>query len=140
MASSSGRRIPLVFQTGDVVWGPHGNFPSWPGKLVSAPQSQPSADGEAGTSITHVDCIQNSWIQTKFFHVLSGTLFIMFLSNSRGVDYLNGYSCFLNIFCNKNDKMFIIPKKTSKTGLQRPAARYDDGIGKIGGGCGSLVS
>ena len=48
VASSSGRRVPLVFQTGDVVWGPHGNFPSWPGKLVSAPQSQPSADGEAG--------------------------------------------------------------------------------------------
>merc|ERR1719391_104716 len=47
VASSSGRRVPLVFQTGDVVWGPHGNFPSWPGKLVSAPQSQPSADGEA---------------------------------------------------------------------------------------------
>ena len=48
VASSSGRRVPLVFQTGDVVWGPHGNFPSWPGKLVSAPQSQPSVDGEAG--------------------------------------------------------------------------------------------
>ena len=29
--------------------------------------------------------------------------------------------------------------KTSKTGLQRPAARYD-GIGKIGGGYGFLVS
>ena len=28
---------------------------------------------------------------------------------------------------------------TSKTGLQRPAARYD-GIGKIGGGYGFLVS
>ena len=30
-------------------------------------------------------------------------------------------------------------EKTSKTGLQRPAARYD-GIGKIGGGYGFLVS
>ena len=29
--------------------------------------------------------------------------------------------------------------QTSKTGLQRPAARYD-GIGKIGGGYGFLVS
>ena len=29
--------------------------------------------------------------------------------------------------------------KTSKTGLQRPAARYD-GIGKIGGGYGFLLS
>ena len=29
--------------------------------------------------------------------------------------------------------------KTSKTGLQRPAARYD-GIGKIGGGYGFLIS
>ena len=29
--------------------------------------------------------------------------------------------------------------RTSKTGLQRPAARYD-GIGKIGGGYGFLVS
>ena len=29
--------------------------------------------------------------------------------------------------------------KTSKTGLQRPAAKYD-GIGKIGGGYGFLVS
>ena len=67
-----------MFQTGDVVWGPHGNFPSWPGKLVSAPQSQPSADGEAGTSITHVDCIQNSWIQTK-------------VSIRRGFDYFKGY-------------------------------------------------
>ena len=30
-------------------------------------------------------------------------------------------------------------EKTSKTGLQRPAARYD-GIGKIGGGYGFMVS
>ena len=33
----------------------------------------------------------------------------------------------------------LFVKKTSKTGLQRPAARYD-GIGKIGGGYGFLVS
>lgn len=22
------------FQDGELVWGPHGNFPSWPGKLI----------------------------------------------------------------------------------------------------------
>ena len=35
--------------------------------------------------------------------------------------------------------VFVHQLLTSKTGLQRPAARYD-GIGKIGGGYGFLVS
>ena len=35
--------------------------------------------------------------------------------------------------------IYLHDSQTSKTGLQRPAARYD-GIGKIGGGYGFLVS
>ena len=48
------------------------------------------------------------------------------------------------LFQRIGDMLFLLPKivrskKQVKLSLQRPAARYD-GIGKIGGGYGSLVS
>ena len=30
----SSMEIQTEFQDGELVWGPHGNFPSWPGKLI----------------------------------------------------------------------------------------------------------
>ena len=49
-------------------------------------------------------------------------------------------SCFCALAPKYNFPQSIQSKsKTSKKGLQRPAARYD-GIGKIGGGYGFLVS
>ena len=41
-ASSSSSSSPPSFQVGEIIWGPHGNFPSWPGKLLSTPASKGS--------------------------------------------------------------------------------------------------
>lgn len=30
----SSMEVQTEFQDGELVWGPHGNFPSWPGKLI----------------------------------------------------------------------------------------------------------
>jgi len=27
--------VPPSLSAGDIIWGPHGNFPSWPGKLMA---------------------------------------------------------------------------------------------------------
>ena len=32
--SESSTKVPKTFSVGELVWGPHGTFPSWPGKLV----------------------------------------------------------------------------------------------------------
>ena len=32
--------VQTDFQDGELVWGPHGNFPSWPGKLIRSDRSK----------------------------------------------------------------------------------------------------
>ena len=56
-STSSAKR----FEVGEVIWGPHGSFPSWPGKLLkrisgsgggprgSTKASDPSPDPRAGS-------------------------------------------------------------------------------------------
>ena len=33
-SEKSSTKVPKTFSEGELVWGPHGTFPSWPGKLV----------------------------------------------------------------------------------------------------------
>ena len=33
-SSEKSTKVPKTFSEGELVWGPHGTFPSWPGKLV----------------------------------------------------------------------------------------------------------
>ena len=36
----SSLEVQQEFQDGELVWGPHGNFPSWPGKLIRSDQDR----------------------------------------------------------------------------------------------------
>jgi hypothetical protein len=35
----SSLEVQAEFQDGELVWGPHGNFPSWPGKLIRSDET-----------------------------------------------------------------------------------------------------
>ncbi len=49
---------PKHFNVGEVVWGPHSNFPSWPGKVAET--SEENSDLEA-------DTVRVCWFGTKEF-------------------------------------------------------------------------